>query len=129
MGPSPESTPPASGRLSALLLALRQNAVALFATFHIVCVFVYGALPNPPGLDDATLAQPEVRAELDDAMNRVPDWLVWRPTRKQMLEDLLGVARSYERFTGRARRLVTPYLDLIDSTQSWHMFGGTPPRF
>src|ERR1051326_4964312 len=113
MGPPPEIPRPASGRGAAFLNAVRQNAVALFATFHIVCVFVY-ALPDPPGLDNATLNQPEVRAELDDAMSRVHDWVPWRPTPQQQLEDLLAVARTYDRFTSRARRRVTPYLNLID---------------
>jgi hypothetical protein len=40
-------TPLPSGRWAVFLLAVRRNAVALFATFHIVCVLLY-ALPNPP---------------------------------------------------------------------------------
>src|SRR5262249_62083901 len=41
----------------------------------------------------------------------------------------LGVVRGSTRFLARIRRTVEPYLELAGSTQSWHMFGGTPPRF
>lgn len=129
MGPPPELPCPSPRPRADFLNGLRRNAVAVFVTVHIVCVLLDGGLPNPPGLDDTTLAQPEVRAELDDVMTRVHDRLPWRATPEEQLEDLLAVARAYDRFTGEARRRVAPYLNVIDSTQSWHMFGGTPPRF
>jgi hypothetical protein len=117
MTPAPASVP-----------TWRQHLVALFVTFHIICVSL-SALPNPPGLDNATLAQPEVRAELDDAATRVHNWIAWRDTPREQMDDLLVVARGYKRFADAAQARAATYLDLIDSTQSWHMFGGTPPRF
>jgi hypothetical protein len=96
----------------------RQHLVALFVTFHIVCVLIY-ALPRPPAVDDAILEHPEVKAELANW----PSWLAGR------YRDLLAVVRGYTRVTDAARRRVTTYVELIGSTQSWHMFGGTPPRF
>lgn len=98
-------------------LTWRQHLVAVFVTFHIVCVLLY-ALPRPPAVHDAILEHPEVKAELEAL-----------PLTDPQIRFLIGLARHYTRATDVARRRVTPYLDLIDSTQSWHMFGGTPPRY
>jgi hypothetical protein len=106
----------------------RRNAVALFVTFHITCVFLY-ALPRPPSVRDAILEHPEVKAELEASVGKLHELLPWRDTADEQLRDLLRIVRAYQSATDRARRLVSPYLNLVASTQSWHMFGGTPPRF
>jgi hypothetical protein len=97
------------------LQTLRRHAAALFVTFHLVCVLVY-ALPRPPAANEAVLNHPEVKAELQ---NFPPE----------LVEDLLTAVRAYVRVTDAARSKASPYLELAGSTQSWHMFGGTPPRF
>jgi hypothetical protein len=103
--PAPEPPP----------LTWRHHAVALFVTLHVVCITLY-ALPRPPAVDDDILKHPEVKAE----MEQWPPWLV---------QTGLKVVRGYVRLTEDARRRVTPYVDAVGSTQSWHMFGGTPPRY
>jgi hypothetical protein len=102
--------------------------VAVYATFHIACVTLY-ALPRAPAVDDAILEHPEVKAELEVSLGKIHDLFPWRDTAEEQLRDLLGVVRTYQTATDHGRRLVTPYLNLIASTQSWHMFGGTPPRY
>src|SRR5437773_1840850 len=106
----------------------RRNAVALFVTFHITCVALY-ALPRPPAVHDAILEHPEVKAELENSIGKLHDLIPWRDTPEEQLRDLLAIVRTYTAVTDRARRKVEPYLNLVGSTQSWHMFGGTPPRF
>jgi hypothetical protein len=106
----------------------RRRFVALLVTLHLACVTLY-ALPRPPTLDPATLEEPEVKTELLTSARAIHSLLPWRDTAEEQLEDLLAVARAYTTATDRARDLVTPYLRFVDSTQSWHMFGGTPPRY
>src|SRR5438132_1307662 len=92
-----------------------QHALALFVTLHVVCITLY-ALPRPPTVSDDILNHPEVKAE----MEQWPPWLV---------QTGLKVVRAYVSLTDAARRRVTPYVNAVGSTQSWHMFGGTPPRY
>jgi hypothetical protein len=110
------------------LKRLRRHLVALFVTFHIACVVVY-ALPRPPAVEGAILDDPEVRTELLTTAEAIHSCVPWRDTAEEQLQDLLAFARGYTTATDRARAVITPYLRLADSTQSWHMFGGTPPRF
>src|SRR5262249_42400393 len=96
------------------LLGWRQHLVAVFVTFHIVCVTLT-ALPRPPSVDEAVFQHHEVKAELEAL-----------PFSEKQIRFLIDLTRDYFRFTEAARRLVRPYVRLIDSDQSWHMFGGTP---
>jgi hypothetical protein len=109
-------------------LSWRRHLAALFVTFHIVCVLIY-VLPRPPALDDDVLDMPEVKVELDASVGAVNRQLHLRETDDDLVRDLFGLVRAYVEATNYARRYVTPYLELIDCTQSWNMFGGTPPRF
>jgi hypothetical protein len=95
----------------------KRHAIAVFASVHIVAVIVY-AMPRPPRADEAVLEHPEVRAEL--ANSRISE---------DHARTILAMIREYIAVTDRGRDLVGPYLRLAGSTQSWHMFGGTPPRF
>jgi hypothetical protein len=106
----------------------RRSLVALFVTFHILCVVVY-ALPKPPTMDETVLEDPEVKTELLTSIETIHNVFPWRETAEEQLKDMFAFVHGYLEATDRARKLVTPYLRLIDSTQSWHMFGGTPPRF
>ncbi len=118
-GPTPPDVPPP---------AWRQHTVALFVTFHLVCVFLY-ALPSPPVLTKEILDHPEVKAELDHSFGVLHGLVPWRDTPDAMRDDVFRAVLAYERFTGRLRARVAPYLETVGSTQSWFMFGGTPPRF
>jgi hypothetical protein len=116
----PTSTPPPPG--------WRGHAAAAFVTFHLACVILY-ALPRPPALDDEVLENKEVAAELDHSFSALHRVVPWRATPRQMRDDVLGFVRGYVAVTDRIRGIILPYLDTVGSTQSWHMFGGTPPRF
>lgn len=124
---SPQTTPP-DDRPRRPPLSWRAHAVAVFVTFHLACVIVY-ALPRPPAMGDDILQHPEVKAELDQGFSALHRVVPWRGTPDEMRDDILRVVRGYTRFLDRIRRTVEPYLELAGSTQSWHMFGGTPPRF
>jgi hypothetical protein len=102
-----------------VLHILRRQAVALFVTFHIVCVIII-ALPSPPATSDDILEHPEVKAEMQAAIDVFG---------KDFVEQVLQFVRAYTRWTNSAKSRVNPYLEIAGSTQSWHMFGGTPPRF
>ncbi len=109
-----------SARLVSVLRILRRQAVALFVTFHIVCVVII-ALPAPPSTSDAILEHPEVKAELESWRELVGD---------EVVKQVFQFVRAYARWTDAAKKIVTPYLELAGSApQNWHMFGGTPPRF
>ena len=109
-------------------LTWRAHAVALFVTAHLACVFLY-ALPRPPVLNQAVLEHPEVKTELEQSFGTLHNLLPWRESPQAMQDDVLGAVRAYTRTTDAVRRVIAPYLELAGSTQSWHMFGGTPPRF
>jgi hypothetical protein len=119
----PDAPPPAPPPLS-----WRAHAIALFVTFHIVCVFLY-ALPSPPGLSEQILDHPEVKAELDHSFGVLHRLVPWRDSPEAMRDDVFRVVLAYDRALGRVRGRIDPYLETVGSTLSWHMFGGTPPRF
>src|SRR6266542_2101699 len=119
---SPPTTPPRPP------MTWRAHAAALFVTFHLACVILY-ALPRPPVLDPDILEHPEVKAEMAQGFGALHRVIPWRDTPEQMRDDVLRVVLAYTRFLDRLRTLVGPYLETAGSTQSWHMFGGTPPRF
>jgi hypothetical protein len=102
-----------------VLRILRRQALALFVTFHIVCVLIIAA-PKPPATGPEILQHPEVKAEFK----------LWIDLfGQEFVESVLVFARDYTHAVSSAQRRVNPYLELAGSTQSWHMFGGTPPRF
>jgi hypothetical protein len=106
----------------------RAHAVALFVTAHLVCVTLY-ALPRPPALNKEILEHPEVKTELEHSFRTLHNIFPWRDTPQAMQDDILNVVRAYTRATDKIRAVISPYLEAAGSTQSWHMLGGTPPRF
>jgi hypothetical protein len=106
----------------------RGHAAAVFVTFHLACVLLY-ALPRPPALDDAALKHREVKAELEQSFNALHRLIPWRSSPQEMQEDVIRLVRGYAKVTDDIRGVISPYLEAAGSTQSWHMFGGTPPRF
>src|SRR5262249_14439539 len=106
----------------------RGHAAAAFVTFHLACVILY-ALPRPPALDDEVLENKEVAAELDHSFSALHRVLPWRATPRQVRDDVLEFVRGHVAGTARIRGVLPPSPDTGGSTQSWHMFGGTPPRF
>jgi hypothetical protein len=106
----------------------RAHAAAVFVTFHLACVLLY-ALPRPPALDDAALRHREVKAELEQSFNALHKLIPWRSSPQKMQEDVIRLVRGYAKVTDDIREIISPYLEAAGSTQSWHMFAGTPPRF
>jgi hypothetical protein len=86
-------------------------------------------LPRPPALSDEILEHPEVKAELEHSFHTLHRLIPWRDSPRQMQDDVIRVVRQYTRITDNIRGVISPYLEAAGSTQSWHMFGGTPPRF
>ena len=72
----------------------RAHAVALFVTFHMVCVILY-ALPRPPVLSADVLEHPEVKAELDQAFGALHRVAPWRDTPEQMRDDVFRLVVAY----------------------------------
>src|SRR5262245_20250220 len=88
----------------------RAHAVALFVTFHMVCVFL-SALPRPPVLSADVLEHPEVKAELDQAFAALHRVVPWRDTPDQMRDDVFRLVAAYTRAPDRVRAVITPYLE------------------
>lgn len=108
--------------------AWRRHLVALFVTIHIGAVLLY-ALPRPPSLDERVLQHPEVQAEMAQSCRALHRFMPWYDSADDLQADVLAFARAYKKVTDGARRIIQPYLELAGGPQSWHMFGGTPPRF
>src|SRR5438067_1178384 len=103
--------------MSVFLQTLRRNAVALFVTFHIICVLIC-ALPRPPSTDANKLEDPEVKGEMQrlgfsDEQRRV----------------LLQLVVNYTRSMNKGEHWLKWYLVPTGTQQTWNMFGGTPPRY
>ena len=86
-------------------------------------------MPRPPTLSDEILEHPEVKAELEHSFDTLHRLIPWRQSPRQMRDDVFRAVRGYTQVTDDIRAVIAPYLEAAGSTQSWHMFGGTPPRF
>ncbi len=109
-------------------LSWRAHLLAGWITFHLVCVTIY-VLPYPPLFDEAALEHPEVAAELKVTFENLHQKIPLYDSPQEMQQAALGLARGYIDTVSRGREWVEPYLRWTGSTQSWTMFGGTPPRY
>lgn len=110
-----------------MMLRLRPQLVALFVTFHFLCIGIY-LLPFPPRMDAKTLAMPDVRDEIHRVVQFFQQVGLLSPASGEAHAQLLGWVRRYEAVHQPMRQLARLYLEPIGSVQTWNMFGGTPPR-
>lgn len=106
-----------------------MHAWAAWFTFHWLCVFIY-ILPYPPYFDDRTLNIPEVKAELGRFFGGLQRVVPLYKDAAELQANTLRLVRWYMGGYYEVRRwFAEPYLDAAGSTQSWNMFGGSPPRY
>ncbi|MEW5849890.1 MAG: hypothetical protein AB2A00_13935 [Myxococcota bacterium] len=125
--PPPE--PPAATRpsTSSRWARARPHLVALFVSFHLLST-VYYVLPYPPYFDDRTLALPEVKEEMGRFFGTLHKVFPVRATADELQKDLLDLVRFWMRIYFAGRKVFEPYMEAAGITQTWNMFGGTPPR-
>lgn len=107
--------------------SLRPTLVALFVTFHFVCIGIY-LLPFPPRMDEKTLAMPDVRDEVNRAVRLLAQLGLVSDAQAEGRAQVLNAVRRYEGVHRPLRQLARLYLEPTGSVQTWNMFGGTPPR-
>ena len=108
-------------------LGWRAHLAAAFFTWHLLSVLVY-IVPYPPYLDEHTLGLPDVKEELRlffTAVHRVAP--VWKDPQETQ-EEALKLLRVYTDGYFRVRKPFEAYLEAVGSTQTWNMFGGSPPK-
>jgi hypothetical protein len=105
----------------------RAHLLGAFLAWHFLSVFVY-ILPYPPHFDERALKLPDVQEELGHlftVVHRVAP--IWKDPRETQ-DEVLKLLRAYMDIYFKVRRPFEMYLELVGSTQSWNMFGGTPPK-
>lgn len=124
--PPAQAAPPSSE--TPLRFGWRAHLAAAFVTWHLLAVVVY-ILPYPPMFDEKTLRMPDVQQELEKmftVMHRVaPIWKDPQETQAQVLKWV----RVYMDVYFKVRKPFEAYLEMVGSTQTWNMFGGTPPKY
>ncbi len=120
---NPVETPSAKTRFTR-----KERLLAWFVTWHLVAVIIYVA-PYPPALDDVALSRPENQEEMQLLFRNLRPFTPWWHSEQEVQTNVLRIARGYTSAYFLVRSLFEPYLDLTGSTQTWNMFGGTPPRY
>lgn len=109
-------------------LPARAHAWAAWFFFHFLCVFIY-ILPYPPYFDDRTLRMPEIQEEMGRFFGDVHRTIPVMDSPQELQAFTVKWLKQYMEVYFRVRRwFAEPYLELAGATQSWNMFGGTPPR-
>ena len=106
----------------------RHHSVAVLVAWHMLAVLVF-ILPYPPYFDDRTLRTKEVQEEmalLFGTVHKVAP--IWKDAQETQTR-VLALVRTYMDVYFKARKPFESYLEAVGSTQSWNMFGGTPPRY
>lgn len=106
----------------------RAWLAAAFCTFHLFATLLY-VLPYPPYFDAASLAHPEARDELTRLFGLLHSIAPVMKDPKELQDRVLGMVRVYTDTYFKVRKVVEPYIDAAGISQSWNMFGGTPPRY
>jgi hypothetical protein len=74
------------------------------------------------------MKNPEVRNELALLFGTLHKMFPAEKSPEALQDRVMGYVRIYTNGYFSVRRVFEPYLEATGSTQSWNMFGGTPPR-
>lgn len=109
-------------------LGWRAHALAAGFLFHWLCVFIF-IVPYPPHLDERTLNMPEVKEELGRFFANAQHYFPLYSSADELRAETMKFLRVYtDGYFAVRRWFAEPYLEWVGSTQSWNMFGGSPPR-